>query len=293
MPDITFLNSPKSEEQRWKETRKEVANSWFLNHGFLVVPELIDGVDSQIQVIFPKEIKYQQVDVDKFQREWESVESDFWTELDHYLPEARKLHTNVQVDVGNIGTISSSYWTSSHYYLRSDRTVGDLAAMMINYVLYKKRKSLGVTWTKREALMDFIMTTPVMMRLFPHFKPVFAQLSRIPMKWRRFSDKYARELGLVKIRPDFEIVQGKIVIKGNVVGKELTKREKQIAKLMIEHLGDLVTYDELADVVWGVGEFKTFWALNKLVERIRPKLTKLGIDSTRVQSVRGQGYLLK
>lgn len=54
-----------------------------------------------------------------------------------------------------------------------------------------------------------------------------------------------------------------------------------------------MSYDELADTVWGVGEFKTFWALNKMVERMRVKLEKLGIEGERIESVRGQGYILK
>lgn len=293
MPDVKFINSPKSEKKRWDVTRKEVANSWFESHGFLVMPELNHEVEPQIQVICPRDFEYQAVDVIKFQREWEEVEGEFWEELEHYLPGAKKSHENVVVDVGRIGTISSSYWSSGHYYLRSDRSVGDLAAMMINHTLYAERKSLGVTWTKREALMDFIMTRPGMLRLFPHFKPIFAQLSRIPMKWRRYSEKYIETLGLPKVKQELELSNGKILIMGRVVGKELTKKEKQIMKLLVERKGELLTYDDLADSVWGEGEFKTFWAINKLLERLRIKLGKLGIDVARIKSVRGQGYLLE
>lgn len=63
-------------------------------------------------------------------------------------------------------------------------------------------------------------------------------------------------------------------------------------KLLIDHKGELVEYDTLADTVWGVGEFKTFWAINKLVGRLRNKLSRMGIDEKRLVAVRGQGYLL-
>src|SRR5664279_2211657 len=144
MPDIQFVNSPKSEEKRWRSTRVEVANGWFREHGFLVVPELISGVAPQIQVVLPKTVNYVPVKIEKCQQEWERVEEDFWTELDHYLPEARKMHTQVKVDIGRIGTISSSYWSASHYYLRADRSLGDLAAMIINHALYEGRKNLSL-----------------------------------------------------------------------------------------------------------------------------------------------------
>jgi hypothetical protein len=236
-------------------------------------------------------VDYQLTKVEKVVAEWDLVGDQFWVELDHYLPEARKIHEQVVVDVGRYGTISSSY-SIDHYYLRIDRTVADLAAMIINQTLYVGRKQLGITWTKREALMDFIMTRPAMKKLFPNFDPVFTQLSRVSAKVRRESEAYVRELGIKTITPEFELTGGKIRIKGEMLGKELTKTEKKVLKELIARQGELVTYDELADLVWGAGEFKTFWALNKLVERLRPKLEKLGIGGQRIESVRGQGYQL-
>lgn len=141
--------------------------------------------------------------------------------------------------------------------------------------------------------MDFIMTRPAMKKLFPHFEPVFSQLSRVSKKVRAESEKYVQSLGLATPTPTFNIVDGKIIVKGKVAGKELTKKEKTVLKLLVTRMGDLVTYDELADAVWGAGEFKTFWALNKLIERMRPKLSPLGVDGHTIESVRGQGYLLR
>ena len=90
-----------------------------------------------------------------------------------------------------------------------------------------------------------------------------------------------------------EVKNGKILIKGVVVAKELTKQEKEIMKQMIKKTGDIVTYDELADIIWGEGEFKTFWAINKTMQRLRNRLKTLGIESVKIEAVRGQGYLLR
>lgn len=76
------------------------------------------------------------------------------------------------------------------------------------------------------------------------------------------------------------------------MGRELTKMEKKVLKTLIDHKGDLVTYDELADSLWGVGEFKTYWAINKLAGRLRVKLHTLGVVKSKIESVRGQGYIL-
>ncbi len=292
MPDITFVNSPKSEEKRWNATRKIIASSWYQDHGFLVVPELNDKAQHQIQVIFPKDQIYKGVDVVPYEHAWKDVEGEFWSSLEEQLPGATALHEKVFVDVGRLGTVSSASWTETRYYLRVDRSVADLAAMIVNQVMYVQRKQLGVTWTKREALMDFIMTRPVMKRLFPDFDPVFTQLSRVPVALRRESEAYVRSLGIVETNKEFERVGVKIKVKGKEVGKEMSKSEKKILSCFIDHLGDLVTYDDLADMLWGAGEFKSFWALNKIVERLRLKLIKLGIEGNRLESVRGQGYLL-
>jgi DNA-binding response OmpR family regulator len=140
--------------------------------------------------------------------------------------------------------------------------------------------------------MDFVMTRPAMRKLFPHFCPVMSQLSRVSARVRKESEQYVRELGLATATPVWEAKEGKIWLRGKAIGKEMSKLEKKMMKLLIERGGELATYDELADAVWGVGEFKTYWALNKLVERLRPKLIKLGGESTTIESVRGQGYIL-
>lgn len=292
MPDIEFRNSQKSEELRYRSTMREVANGWFFEHGFLVVPKLTSKLPAQIQVVLPREPEYVRIEVEKYHTDWERVGEAFWQELDHYLPDARKIHDKVVVDVGRMGTISSSYWSGKHYYLRADRGVGDLAAMIVNHTMCVLRREMGVTWTKREALMDFIMTRPVMKKLFPDFEPVYTQLLRVSPKVRRESEEYVRSLGLILPKQELEVKSGKIWVKGKYVPKAFGKKVGVILKTLIERKGDLVTYDELADALWGEGEFKSFWALAKLVERLRDSLREVEIEPKRIESVRGQGYIL-
>ena len=292
MPDIRFVNSPKTEDERLKSTAKIIASGFYERQGFVVLPGLDKRVAATAQVTYPREKNYQPVEVDRWKREWEKIEKALWEVMDEYLPEFRKIHEKVEVVVTRYGTVSSGNWVGTKYYVRADRDVADLVAMMINSTLYIMRKELGITWTKREALMDFVMTRPKMKKLLPHFEPVFAQLSRIPKKIRDASREYVRSLGLAKQQADFEVTGSKVMIRGNVIGKELTKQEKVVLKLLVGRLGDLVTYDELADTIWGEGEFKSFWALNKVVERLRHKLIEMGIERSRLESVRGQGYIL-
>lgn len=298
MPDITFLNSPKTEEERLKMTAKVIASGFYEKQGFVVIPELDKRVAATSQVIYPSKLEYQKIEIEEWAKEWRRVEAKFWEYLEELVPSAR-LHGPIEIRVTRYGTVASAArlgmvpHQKAIYYLRRDVDISQLAAMIINNILYYDRKHLGITWTKREALMDFIMTRPKMKKLFPHFEPVFAQLSRIPKKIREESREYVRSLGLARQQVDFEIAGGKVIVVGKVIGREITKQEIVVLKLLVNRLGDLVTYDELADEIWGEGEFKSFWALNKVLERLRLKLVVMGIEGSRLESVRGQGYLLR
>jgi len=299
MPDIEFLNSPKSESERVEFTRKIVGSGFYQKHGFVVLPELNDEVNPNVSVILPKTFEYTPINLEKFEDEWERVELHFWQEVENYFPGFAERHGNLEVKITRYGTVCSGEKLSEimgekvRYFLRNDADISQLAAMILNKIMYAQRKDLGVSWTKREALMDFIMTRPAMKKLFPSFHPVFAQLSLVPTKWRKFSENYVRELGIETVTPEWEVKQGKIRLKAKLLGKELTKQEKEVVKALVSNLGELVTYDELADALWGEGEFKSFWAINKTLERLRGKLIKLGLEGERLESIRGQGYLLR
>lgn len=298
MPDIHFINSPRSEEERLKFTEKVIRQGFYQRNGFVVLPVIDSRVQSNALVIYPNKFVYKKIETGQYQRQWDQINDRFWQELEEFLPASAKMNNNIEVRVSRYGTIASSEkWRvgakKSVFYLREDVDISQLAAMIVNHVLYAEKTSLGITWSKREALMDFIMTRPGMKKLFPKFKPVMSQLSRVPATIRRESEKYLKSLGIEEGTQELMSSGGKILIKGQIVGRELSKLEKKIFKVMIDHQGELVSYDDLADSVWGEGEFKTFWAINKLVGRMRQRLERLGIEGKRVESIRGQGYLLR
>lgn len=297
MPDIVFVNSPKSEDERLKMTAKIIGQGFYARQGFVVLPTLDKRVSATAQVIYPRAFEYKKIDVSLWEAEWRKVEQQFWAYLGELLPSA-KLHGRIEVRLTRYGTVASGAMMGMHdggsviYYLRSDVDLSQLAAMIINKIIYAERKNLGITWSKREALMDFVMTRPGMKKLFPKYEPVFAQLSRVPKKIREESEVYVRRLGIAPVVRELERVGAKIWIKGSEVGRGLTKMEKKVLGILIDHKSDLVTYDELADTLWGVGEFKTYWAINKVLERLRLKLRTLGVVEAKLESVRGQGYIL-
>lgn len=298
MPDIMFTNSPRTEEERLKMTEKVIRQGFYRRHGFIVTPTLIGQVDANSQVVYPGEYKYDSIKTQKWAKVWKVGEGKFWQELEWYLPSARKVWPTAEVRLTRYGTVASDAKRvikaggKATFYLRNDADISNLAAIMINSLLELEKNSLGITWSKREALMDFIMTRPAMRALFPKFRPVLSGLSRVPSKFRKASEKYLISLGLESQAQDLAVVGGRIMVRNKQVEQELTKKEKVTLKLLLRREGELVTYDELADTLWGEGEFKTYWAINKLILRLRSKLRELGLEKV-ITPVRGQGYILQ
>lgn len=298
IPQVRFVNSPRTEAERLSFTRRVIDQGFYHRHRFVVVPELMDGVDSSAQVVYPKASEYKMLQVEKWEREWGRLNKRFWEEMEKYFPGAQEAVGSVEVRLTRFGTVSSSArmgvvaGRKEIFYLRQEADLSHLTAIIVNSLLWGERKGLGITWSKREAIMDFVMTRPVLRKMFPDYQPVMQQLARVPATIRRQSQAYLRELGIPQTATDLGVVEGKIWVNGVAAEAELTMKEHKAAKLLIENRGEIVTYDDLADKLWGEGEFKTYWALNKLIERLRKKMDKLGIAANRLKPIRGRGYLL-
>jgi len=53
-----------------------------------------------------------------------------------------------------------------------------------------------------------------------------------------------------------------------------------------------INLDDIADLLWGQDEFVSLQALNKFMQRLRIKLTQLGLPPTKLKTIRKRGYLL-
>jgi len=278
-------------------TRGVIEEGFYLRHGFVVLPEIEQEVDENVQVIYPRELEYQKVELEKWVKEWSKIEKLFWEEVERYLPAILQINREMEVRVTRYGTVASGPpgkkvgIGKQIYYLRSDVDVSYLAAMIINNVLYLERKELGITWSKRESLMDFVMTRPRMKNLFPNFRPVMHQLAKVDKNVRKRSEVYLVELGLQMRERELEVMGNKLLVKGKSVKGWLTRQEEKLLKYLVKREGELITYDELADLKWGEGEFLTFWAISRQIGRVRSKLGEVGVSGDKIESVRGRGYI--
>jgi two-component system KDP operon response regulator KdpE len=71
----------------------------------------------------------------------------------------------------------------------------------------------------------------------------------------------------------------------------LTRTESLIMRSLMTKAGQLVSYDELAETVWGISYAEASKTLKVYVRRLRSKISEIAGDSINIQSKPGVGYL--
>lgn len=73
---------------------------------------------------------------------------------------------------------------------------------------------------------------------------------------------------------------------------ELTKNELRILNTLAQHMGSIVSREELMNDLWSSDMFVDENTLNVNVNRLRRKLEEAGLENV-IETKRGQGYLLR
>ena len=84
----------------------------------------------------------------------------------------------------------------------------------------------------------------------------------------KISEEYYRKLGVPVLDKVFGIKNDAPTITGKVV-ENLTPREIQILKLLIENNNSVVEIDKLSDIIFNEGEEFSLWAIAKVVQRLQ------------------------
>jgi DNA-binding response OmpR family regulator len=90
----------------------------------------------------------------------------------------------------------------------------------------------------------------------------------------------------------FDLGLSRSVLIYNGEETELTKNELRILSSLQEHLGEIVSREELMTQLWNSDLFVDDNTLTVNVNRLRSKLTDIGLCDV-IETRRGQGYLLK
>ena len=122
-----------------------------------------------------------------------------------------------------------------------------------------------------------------------HLELAMAKINSI---LRRAYGEYAAPngVGLLHIG-DVEINGGNNTVKRNGIIIELSVKEFGLFKALAERAGDIVSRDELLEVIWDDEEFVDDNTLTVNVTRLRRRLDEIGLAQA-IETKRGQGYRL-
>lgn len=319
---ISFVSSPETEKERLLYTCENVASGFYTRHGYLitttavkdyetwsiVIPPEIKSVDSKfwqdsykygakMSKVITKHMYEQTKDLqltpvsqetlDYYKREWQKVDQKFWQELIKIFPAEYRWIGSVEVRITKNGSQSSHYLLNKKkgekliLNVREGSPAHEIANLIILSLIFPLTDELGLSFTKRQALRNFVMSRPPFKKLFLEFKPKLYDSLKIPIRLREKSDQYIKYLGIPNIIDPVKTINENVDIFG--------AKEIKILKELINKNGEILTYDDIADLIWGDGRFKSYWAINKIIQRINKKVKKLEI-AFEIKGVRGVGY---
>lgn len=325
-PEVSFVSSPKTEKERLLYVSASVASGFYPRHGFVILPRRIPGSDKHYTIVLPEVLKnvsqkywtdaakagstmplhltdrmWQETSniqldpvnnniIQKIKGDWQKAEIPFFKILETIFPDEIKWIGSVEVRITKIGSLGSHYLLTKNknqhlvINLREDADFSEIANLIILSLIYPLTSDIDLTFTKRQILRNFLMTRREIKRLFPDWKPQEYTEIKIPEELRQNSDDYLISLGVPKVVDPISIINKSLDIFG-------TKEEKLLREL-IKNKNELISYDQIADIIWGEGKFKSYWAINKIVQRIQKKIDKIEVERIKIVGVRGRGYKL-
>ena len=82
---------------------------------------------------------------------------------------------------------------------------------------------------------------------------------------------------------------GRVMLDGMEVGRNFSKRERELLGLLVVRKGEVVSREEIGERLWGEEGYSD-WALDAVVSRLRKKLAKLGLE-TRLKTKKKLGVV--
>jgi len=255
---------------------KDITRGLFQNGGFYVLPEPTKHPKG---VYFP--------DLNYSSKFWRLISKCKACDLGDAFPKTavievsskikakkskRVTHKGVTFDL-----LETEYGTigSFNKYVMTDR-IGNTRqefektfTMMTLLLKNKDRGEIGdVVWHKRNAVIEY---------LFGKFK------SKQSIELEKVSKRYLEKLGFKQEE-----------IKININNPIFTKQEKDVLGALIRNAGQIVSFDDMADIIWKDNSDQKFSleAMAKVIQNIRIKIRTSGTNKEVIFTKRGSGYLL-
>lgn len=235
--------------------------------------------------------------VQLLQNQWKQYQDKIIPYLQQEFADQLKRITEIEVRVTAYGTKASfdcvlpNKKAKFSCYIRQDMSVGNIVEALIQGMQYADPLVRNYSWESKEAIVDFILDRAKKQGIIPDFQPTLPGLNSNQELLNK-SQKYLEKLG-INFEKKLKIENQLIYLNGKIISAQLTSIQHIILTSLIKKQNQIVTFDELADIVWQDDEEFSIWAINKQLQRLRTKLQSLGMEGTVLQSIKGRGYSLQ
>ena len=124
-----------------------------------------------------------------------------------------------------------------------------------------------------------------------HYKELFLRIKKILSRAKYIQDRSPGELEIVIGRGKVRFHQYEVIVDG--ARNTLTHKECALLKLLYVKRGQVVSRDDILNLVWSEDEYPTPRTIDNFVLRLRKMLEPDSNNPTLIRSVRGVGYLLE
>lgn len=180
-----------------------------------------------------------------------------------------------------------------YIWLRADRGVAAIVeSILTSLTRLDVYSQLGGMWSESEIIVDWLLK----------YSPLYPLLRQSdPNVDRTYTIKATRATQQAKLLQESAAFLARLgapttdtsTLKNLVTNGVLSPREKEILQLLLSHSPQVVTFDEIGDILFSKNPDNfSLYAITKQVQRLRDKLEKNGISGSFIQTKRGKGYLL-
>jgi hypothetical protein len=264
-----------------KDFWKKIRDCKSINLGESFPKECVEEVASKLP-------SKESLGVQKIINSWRLKESEFFKTTDMLFVGSFKNIKSIEVLLTPYGTLGSYYLKGGRLTVthRTDINPDDIGRKIL-YLLVKlsNRKNAEIgepEWLNRKAIISYLLRNTKLKKILPGAKSTSPQKKESELK--RESDKYLERLGFNYKNNLVKISQwGKITIADQDINELFTRQEEYVVRILARNRGKIVGFSEFDKV-------PSLYALSKIIENIRKKISNIGINTEVITTVRGKGY---
>lgn len=269
--------------------------------------QLINGVVGLLKgPAFPRKAgPVEEPMMDNVKKTWTKAGGKIVTEIYRIIPDKNGMISRIIIHPTRFGTtcsfsVADSFPAAVEMYLRIDQDIYAITEAILSAITRGEVfRELEGMWSESELLVDWLLVKSSLSPLLKKYQPTSSFIPTVKytrMKQNallmKLSEEFYRKLGVPMVDTVFAFENGAPTIQGKPI-ENLSQRERKILRLLISRGNSVVLADEMADLIFSSDEDFSLQAIAKTIQRLRDKLEQNGVSGSFIQTLRGQGYVLK